>query len=142
MPEVLGTDPGRGISGFGTTLEGVTTGPIGMIQRINIPGADINDIDVTTMNAPGRWMLFVAGLKDAKEFSIELVYHKTNMAAILTAFGAANENWTIKFPDNSTYVVSGYIKNLGTQIPHNDKISQSVTIRLSGPPVFSASSGA
>lgn len=141
MPQVLGTDPGEGISGFGTTLEGASTGPLGMITRMQLGGLDVTtDIDITTMNTPARWMLFIAGLKDAKDVSMDLLYEKTNMATILAALGGTNEAWTITFPDGSTLVCDGYIKHLGSQIPVNDKIAQTATLKLSGPPTFTPGS--
>lgn len=136
MAEVLGTDPGTGISGFGTTVQGASTGPIGMLTKVTIEGAEVAEIDVTTMNALGRWMKFVAGLKDAKEITLEIIYEKVNMGILLAAVGGAVENWTVTFPDGSTYVNSGFIKKVGVASPHNDKITQPVTLRLVGPPTF------
>ncbi len=141
MPEVLGTDPGTGISGFGTKLQGATQGAIGMITKITIVGQEADEYDVTTMNAPSKYKKFIAGLIDAKEITLELIYEPTNMAVLLAAVGAANENWTVTFPDTCTFVCSGHIKNLGTPIPFNDKITQTATIRLSGPPTFHVPSG-
>jgi predicted secreted protein len=142
MSEVLGTDPGSGLSGFGTTLQGATTGVLGMITRINLSGFEVAQIDVTTMNSPGRWRQFVAGLKDARDMAIDLVYERVNMTVIMAALGAANESWTIAFPDGSTFVVSGHISRMGTQIPFDDKISQTITIKFNGAPVWNAASGA
>lgn len=140
--QVAGTDPGTGISGYGTTLDGASTGVIGMINRINVAGAQIDLIDVSTANSPGKWKQFIAGMKDAREIQIELVYHKSNMSVLLAAFGGANEEWTITFPDGSTLVSQGFINGLGTSIPFNDKITQSVTLKLSGPSTFYEGSGA
>jgi predicted secreted protein len=141
MPEVLGTDPGSGISGMGTTLQGSVTGPIGMITKLGLAGQDTTDIDITTMNAASKWKRFVSGLKDSKELSLELLYEPTNSAKVLASLGGANEVWTITFPDTCTFVQTGYIKSLGMQIPMDDKISQACVIRMSGPPVFHVPSG-
>lgn len=141
MAETAGTDPGVGISGFGTRLSGATTGPIGMITKIMIDGQEVDDIDVSTMNSPGRYKQFVSGMIDPKELSLELVYERINMATILAKVGGVNEVWTVTFPDASTWVQTGHIKKLGTAIPYNDKISQTVTLKMSGAPVFNAASG-
>jgi hypothetical protein len=142
MAETLGTDPGLGISGFGTTLSGSTAGPIGMITKLNIDGLEATDIDVSTMNAPGAVMLNIPGMLDPKTISIELLYERVNAAIVLALIGAANQSWTIKFPDGSTYVQTGHVKSSGIAIPMNDKISQSFVLKMSGVPVFHASSGA
>lgn len=141
MSEALGVDPGDGISGFGTTLQGASTGVVGMITRAALAGFDVdNDIDITTMNSPQKWKRFISGLKDAKEVSLDLVYEKANMVVILGALGSANEAWTVVLPDGSTFVCSGYVKHIGTEIPMGDKIGQTLTIRFSGVPTFHAAS--
>lgn len=136
MAEVEGTDPGDGISGFGTTLKGATTGVLGMLIKLAFAGQEVNDIDITTMNNADRWKKFIAGLKDSKELNVDLLYEPENTGIILAHLGAAPENFTVTFPDGATWVQKGYIKSLGTQIPLDDKIMQSMTIRLSGPPAF------
>lgn len=147
MPaEVVGTDPGDGISGLGTTLVGATTGPIGMILGLNIDGIEIGELDVTTMNALSApnfgWRKIISNkLKDAKTITLDLLYEKGNMAILLGHVGLVNENWTVAFPDGSTYVQAGHISKLGVQSKHDDKIMQPVTLRMSGPPTYSAASG-
>lgn len=137
MPtEVLGTDPGDGIEGIGTTLNGAVSGAIGMITKISIEGAEADEIDVTTMNSPGKWRKFIAGLKDAKGINLELVYHKVNMTKVIALVGGDNENWVITFPDGSTLTNKGFVKKLGTAIPFETKVTQQATIRLSGPPTW------
>ena len=142
MAQTKGTDTGTGIDGFGVTLSGATTGALGMITKVSIPGFEASEIDVTTMNSPDKWRRFIAGLKDAKQFNFDLVYDKVNTGDILAAFAAENEAWTIELPDGSTFVCDGFIQKLGTEIPMGDKITQSMTIRLSGPPTFNEASGA
>lgn len=139
--QVLGTDSDAGISGFGTTISGAVAGPIGQVTKVGLEGQDVTDIDITTMNAPSKWMKFVAGLKDAKTLQLELLYGPLNTNTLLAALGGATQVWTITLPDTCSFAVTGYIKSLGTQIPLNDKISQTCVIRLSGPPVFHIPSG-
>ncbi len=128
---------GEGISGFGSTLVGAVTGEIGEITNISVPGLEANAIDKTNMKSTDGWKEKIAGLKDAKQIQADLIYEADNMATILEAVGEANESWTITFPDGSTFVCDGFIQSLGgTKIPMDDKIVQSITIELSGVPVF------
>lgn len=136
MPQVKGTDPGDGIDGYGTTLVGATLNAIGMITRVSLSGCDADMIDITTMNTTGKWKRFIAGLKDAKDVSFDLVYEKANMATLLGGLGGAAEVWTIEFPDGSTFACSGVIQHLGTTSPNGDKITQTLTIKFSGQPTF------
>lgn len=141
MSEALGTDPGNGIKGYGTTLQGSIAGPIGMITKLNFDGQDVTDIDITTMNSVGGWKKFIAGLKDSKMLNLDLLYEPTNTKLLIGLVGGANQNWTVTFPDTCSMVVSGYLKSLGTAIPIDDKISQTAAFRLSGPPAFNVPSG-
>lgn len=127
-----------GIKGFGTTLSGATTGAIAQITSIGVPGMEVDDIDVTTMLSTNGWKEFVAGLKDAGEITLQLLYHKTLTNTIEGRLGEANETWTITFPDSATFACSGYVKSLGIESPMEDKISQSCTIKLSGEPTFTS----
>jgi hypothetical protein len=140
MAESLGTDPGTGRIGYGSTLQGSATGVIGMITKITIDGIEAADIDVTTMNSPGRFMQFITGLKDPKNMTLELIYESINMGILINAVGNPNETWTVKFPDSSTYAQAGHIKSVGAAIPYNDKITQPVTLRMSGAPTWTAGS--
>lgn len=140
MAEVLGTDPGDGISGVGTTLQGAVTGPIGMINRINLDGSERDVYDVTTMNSADKWRQFIPGLKDAKEATLDLLYEKENYSILQDAIEADPESWTITFPDGSTFVCSGFIRKVGVASPFDEKMTQSVTIKFTGKPVFTDSS--
>lgn len=125
-----------GQSGYGTTFSGATTGAIGEITRVGLPGISVDEIDVTTMDSTEAWKEFIAGLKDAGEASLTLLYEKANTATLMGAVGAANEVWTITLPDGSTFACSGFIKSLGGESPQEDKISQTATVRFSGEPTF------
>lgn len=134
MPQTLGTDPGSGINGTGTTLQGASTGALGMITRIGISGMESQSVDITTMNCPNKWKKFIAGLKDARTLDIDLIYEKTGTAQMMAALGHANEDWTVTFPDTSTFVANGFIQRLGGESPHDNKVTQRLTIQLSGSP--------
>lgn len=136
----LGTDPGDGIIGLGTTLHGSVTGDVGMIQKIGIDGQEADEVDITTMNATDRYKKIITGLIDAKGATLDLVYESSTMAQVLDAVGGANEDWTITFPDGATFVVSGFVKKVGTTVPYETKITQSVILRFSGPPTYNAAS--
>jgi predicted secreted protein len=151
----------KGMSGFGTVLvsELTAVGEIGEIQKINIDGVDITEIDITTMRSPGAWREFVAGLKDAKQMTLDLLFAPVNAKLIMDQAGI-RQYWTVYFPPTSsgvpieypwasadeakraTYTQRGFIKGYSIATPHDDKISQSVTIRLLGLPVFTIPAGA
>lgn len=143
--ETLGTEPGQGISGTGTTLQGATTGPIGMLTKIAIDGVELDEIDVTTMNSPKisgvTYKVFIKGLADAKQATLDLVYEAKNTSVLFYLNTLASDIFTITFPDTSTWVQTGWLKKLGLAIPNGDKITQSVILRFTGPPTFNSGSG-
>jgi len=131
----------NGISGFGTTLSGAVSGVIVEITRIGIDGMDVPELDVTTMASTSGWREFIAGLKDAGALTLDLLYEKSQFSTMLGILGGTVEAWTITLPDSSTFVVDGFLKGLGAEIPMDDKILSSASLKLSGVPEFTASSG-
>jgi len=130
-----------GISGHGTTLSGESVGTIAQITRIGLPGMDVDDLDVTTMDSEEAWREFKAGLKDAGELELDLLYEKSNFATMLGVLGGANDTYTIAFPDSATFECGGYLKSLGLEAPQDDKVADTASFKLSGKPTFSAASG-
>lgn len=130
---------GDGISGYGTELEGSVAGAIGMITNISHSYGVSVDIDISTMASPQKWMQFISGMLDAKEMSLNVLYEKSQEVIFMAALGVS-QTWTITFPDGSTFACAGYLKDVGSQVPMNDKISQTVNFKRSGVPVFTPGS--
>jgi len=122
--------------GHGTTLSGASTGSIGQILSIGLPDQKVDDLDVTTMASTNKWREFIPGLKDAGSMTLQLLYEKANYNKVQGALGSTPEVWTITLPDGSTFACTGYINANGGDSPHEDKITQSVTLKLSGQPTF------
>lgn len=142
--ETLGTDPGTGSTGTGVTLAGSVSGPIGMVVKISFDGQEAGETDVTTSNNAilnQKYRTFIPTLLDAKGANLDLLYEARNMAVILSRLAKDNETWTVTFPDGSTFVTQGHIKKLGTAIPDDDKITQTMTLRFSGKPTWNSASG-
>ena len=124
------------IIGHGVTLAGGTTGTVGKILSIGIPGRTADMIDVTAADSADKTCEYLVGLIDEGEITVEVKYDGSNSGIaqkLNTAFqGRAAESWTITLPDSSTFVGSGAISNLGPPIPIRDKVTQTITIKLSG----------
>jgi predicted secreted protein len=137
------TDPG--ISGAGVTLThcGFESTDqqidVGYITKVGIPGLSLNPIDVTNAMSDDQWKQFIAGFKDAKSIQADLVYKPdgTVMADLLTNFGVML-SWSIVFPGGAGFVCDGFLTDIGVAIPAEDKITQSITIKLTGVPDFAA----
>jgi predicted secreted protein len=126
----------EGISGYGTTISGATFGVVGFVRRLSIPGLDATVIDASHMASPDKWKQKVAGMKDARQMQLEVIYEESQMGDLLDALGDDNEDWTVTFPDGATFTCSGFIQSLGQQVPMDDMIMQSINIELSGKPTF------
>lgn len=128
---------GTGTHGKGTTLAGGTAGAIGYITNISI-NETMETIDITSMDDDYRE--FIASWKDAGEITFTCNYDGSASGVadkLHTAYATATaEVWTVTFPDASTFACSGLITSLGTAIPFDDKITQDVTIKLTGEPTF------
>lgn len=129
-----------GISGFGTTISGSVAGAIAQVTSVSVSGMAATDIDVSTMDSVNAWKEFIPGMKEAGEFSLGLLYERENHDVIQGSLGADPETWTVTLPDGSTFVCSGYVKGLGIEVPMDDKISQTATIKLTGEPTFTPNS--
>lgn len=125
-----------GTHGHGTTLSGSTAGTIGNIMNVNISGRTRDAIDITTMDSTDKFREFISGMADEGELTCEVNYDGSNSGiadALDTSYQSGTaETWTVTFPDTSTYVCSGFITNLGIADPFEDKITQSLTIKLTG----------
>ena len=134
-----------GIHGWGSTLAGSTVGTIGQILKISIPTVEADAIDISTMDSTDKWQSFIPGMINAGQLDVDLAYYKTDAKIILDEIGGTVETWTITLNDEtsvltspSTFACSGYIKGVGNAIPFEDKVTSTITIKLSGAPTFTA----
>lgn len=127
-----------GISGFGTTVTGATTGTIGKIRDVNGWGGQVDRIEDSAGDNADRWKTFFAGAREGKPITLTIVYTKAGYAAALTNLGSDNEAFTIAFPDSSSFVTQGYIADVSGVAPWNGEMVFNVTIQPSGQPTFTA----
>lgn len=127
-----------GIHGHGASLTIAGTA-VGNINTISGPNLTRDSIDISTMDSGTKHREFIPGMIDAGEISVDLQYDGTTVATLLknqlTASAAAI---VLSVPDagtvttSSTYTGTGFITSLGHAIPYDDKVTQSVGIKLTG----------
>ena len=125
-----------GIHGHGATLSiGGTT--VANITSISGPEIARDSIDISTMDSPTKHREFIPGMIDSGEITAELNYDGTTVAALLKAQTTASASAiVVTIPDGdgttnkSTYTGTGFITSLGHAIPFDDKVTQSVGIKL------------
>lgn len=114
---------------------------IANIMSIGGPEQSKDSIDISTMESSIKFREFLPGMLDAGELTMELNYDGSaggtaddlNTLFISTQ---ANTIYRIGFPDTSEFRAKGFITTLGHAIPFDDKITQSLTVKLNGVPTF------
>ena len=120
------------IIGHGATLIGGTSGTIGEIITMG-QSASRDAVDASSMDSTGQYREFIAGMQDAGEITAEMNYAATEVNALETALETeASETWTITLSDNVTYAASGILTGLDLGVPFDDKVTASITIKLTG----------
>ena len=128
-----------GTHGHGTTLTGSISGVIGNIMNVD-SGKTRDIIDISTMDSTSKAREKIAGMFDAGQLSLTINYDGS-AAGVANALHAAflsgvAETWTVVYPDGSIDAASGIVSALGAASPFDDKITQPLTIDLTGVPTF------
>ncbi len=135
-----------GIDGFGTEFQrGDGAGPevftaIANVTNISGPGLARETIDVTAHDSPDAYMEFIGGLKDGGEVSVDVNYDPADHDVLIADFDdTAPRNYKIVFPDAgaSTWTFAGIMTGFEPDAPYDDKLSASLTFKVSGKPTIS-----
>jgi predicted secreted protein len=148
-----------GLSAHGTKFYwDDTPGPdgdaIGEVTNVTGPSTSVDTIDVTSHDSAG-WREFVAGLGDFGELRFDINFHPAvaanNQIALFTDMIDHQERYiTIEIPadpnwetptDEYYFWAPGYIVGFEMAAPFDDKLSASVTVKLSGVPQHGSSVG-
>lgn len=125
-----------GIHGHGATLSIAATA-VGNIISIAGPDMSRDSIDISTMDSPTKHREFIPGMIDSGEITAELNYDGTTVATLLkNQMTASAQAIVVTIPDGdgttnkSTYTGTGFVTSLGHAVPFDDKVTQSVGIKL------------
>jgi predicted secreted protein len=136
-----------GRDGFGTLFQrGNDAGNIfltmGGVTSISGPTRSRETIDVTAHDSPDGWMEFIGGVKDGGEVSCDINYDPGDATHDL------DDDFDDETPrkyriiilpgteDEHTWTVTGILTSLEDEFPYDDKMSRSLTIKVSGRPVL------
>ncbi len=136
--------------GFGTLFKrgdggGTETfATVAEVVSISGPSLSMDTVDVTHMESTGTYREFIPGLKDGGEVSVTLNFLPADATQNATA-GILKDyndrvlrNFQIVFPDsgNTTWTIAGYVTAFEAETPLEDKMTASVTIKVSGEPTL------
>jgi len=124
-----------------TTTIADPSGNIANVDSIGDISLSADEIEDTTYGSNG-WKTFVQGLKDGGTFDLVLNYDSTDTSnnRLITAFNAGTSTqYTVTFPDSSTFVFTAFVSGVGMAHPKDDKVQRTFTMRIDGKtaPVFS-----
>ncbi|WTW96606.1 phage tail tube protein [Streptomycetaceae bacterium NBC_01309] len=135
-----------GIDGFGTQFaRGDGAGPevftaLANVTNISGPGLSRETIDVTAHDSPNQWMQFLGGLKDAGEVSVDVNYDPAEHDTLIADFDDEEpRNYRVVFPDTgtTTWEFAGIMTGFEPDAPYDDKLTASLTFKVTGPPTLS-----
>lgn len=138
-----------GRDAFGTQLRrgdnaGTVFTTIANVTSIGGPERSRDTIDVTAHDSPGGWMEFIGSLKDGGEISCDINYDPAELTHDLDDdFDDVDpRKWHIVIlpgtEDEHTWALNAILTKLGDEFPYDDKMARSMTLKVSGKPVLTA----
>ena len=117
--------------GLGTTvvitpLSGTAITAI-KVQNIKQPTLSGKDVETTGMS--DLIDQYIPGVLNAGEAEFEVVYLKTQSAALEALTNVAGTTFTFTYPDGRVKAFVGFINNWGEEVPLKEKIMNKIKIR-------------
>lgn len=124
-----------------TTTIADASGNLANVDSIGDISLSADEIEDTTYGSSG-WKTFVQGLKDAGTFDLVLNYDSTDTSnnRLITAFNSGeSKQYTVTFPDASTFIFTAFVSGVGIAVPKDEKVQRTFTMRIDGKtaPAFS-----
>ncbi|ABN75750.1 phage tail tube protein [Cereibacter sphaeroides] len=128
-----------GMIGYGTTVR-VGRGAVptwtklALVGDIEMPDEQVDEVETTHMESPGRRKQFIAGLIDGGEVSVPMnLIPEGETDSMLQEIKASGETVQIeiKLPGSAAEVYAGFLKGYARSAPVSDKMTATATFRLS-----------
>lgn len=108
---------------------------IAEVNSISGPNKSRDTIDVTSLDSSGGYREFIGGFRDGGEVSLEMNFTLDTYNTLNDDFeDEASHNYQIVFGDTgaTTFQFAGYVTAIGSNVPMDDKVTASITIKISG----------
>lgn len=109
--------------------------PVAKIVEIKPPSPEAEAIDVSHMESPEQWEEFTAGWASAGEIEVTAQYAKADTATLYGLF-RNDKGWKMAFSDGSAWTFVGFIQKLSGEIERKGIIQTTLTIKISGKPIW------
>lgn len=122
--------------GNGATNETFTT--IANVASISGPSLEADQVDVTSHDSPNMFEEFVGGIKRGGEVELELNFDPSESThdQVLDDFDSGlGHNYQLVFPTDPaiTWTFAAIVTKFSPDAPFDDKLSATVTLKLTGP---------
>lgn len=114
------------------------------INSISGPSMSRETIDVTSLDSSGSYREFIGSLRDGGEVSLEMNFTRDTFDTLFADFGSDTlGDYEILLPDdeNTSINFTALVTSLPLDIPLDDKITCSVTLKISGEVNLNSGSG-
>lgn len=131
-------------AGVGTVFQrwsGAAWVAIAEINSISGPGFSRETIDVTSLDSTGGYREFITGFRDAGTITLNMNFTRDAFDTMKDDFeDDSAQNYQIDLPDdeNTSMDFEGYVTECPLEIPPDDKITMTVTIKITGEVVVSS----
>ena len=117
---------------------------IAEVNSISGPSMSRDTIDVTSLDSTGGYREFIGGFRDAGTLQLTMNFSRTTYDLMKTDFESdTSQNYEIVLPDteNTTLEFVGLVTELPLEITADDKITSSVTLKITGQVTVNSGSG-
>lgn len=123
--------------GVSTIQETPSYTDLAQIRDVSGPDQSVEDIDMTYTGSTANE--YEPGFIEGGTVTVELLYVKAQSTTVAGLLGAS-KLFKITYADNSAWTFQGYVNGLGDAAPYRGEVTQSMSIKVSGLPVFAAAS--
>jgi len=117
---------------------------IAEVNSISGPSMSRDTIDVTSLDSTGGYREFIGGFRDAGNLQLTMNFSRTTFDLMKTDFESdTTQNYEIVLPDaeNTTLEFVGLVTELPLEITADDKITSSVSLKITGQVTVNSGSG-
>ncbi len=117
---------------------------IAEINSISGPNMTRDTIDVTSLDSTGGYREFIGGFRDGGTVQLSMNFIRASIDTMKTDYESDDlQNYEIVLPDdeNTTLEFQGLVTELPLEIPPDDKITMTVSIKISGQVTLNSGSG-
>lgn len=114
-----------------------TFDPIANITSLTPSGITRDILDVTAHDSPNGYREFLGGLKDPGEISFDVNYDPSEHDTLVEDFEVLDPiNYEISFPDGTVWAMPATITGFEPDAPFDDKLTASITLKVTGKPTI------